>query len=156
MIYYNRLWPSGDCFVFNCYFHWSSLVFQNSNGTAIFLHSREGITQGDPLAIIAFSISIIPFIKNLKRYIPNFTELWYANNAGELGTFAIIGTYFNSLTRQRSDRGYHTEPSKSVLILHPDNLSPEKSSKSVTDLRWAWARVISGVTLGTTSPRAIC
>ena len=38
-----HLWPSVACFVFNCYCHWSSLVLQNGNGMAIFLHSREGV-----------------------------------------------------------------------------------------------------------------
>ena len=36
--------------------------------------------------------------------------------------FAIIETYFNLLTRQGTGRGYYPEPSKSVLILHPDNI----------------------------------
>ena len=33
---------------------------------ASFMHSREGVTQGDPLDMVAYSIGIIPLIKNLK------------------------------------------------------------------------------------------
>ena len=51
-----HLWTSGDCFVFNCYFHWSSLVLRNGNGAASILHGREGVTQGDPLAMIAYEV----------------------------------------------------------------------------------------------------
>ena len=47
------LWTSRDCFFFNWYRHWSLLVLQNGNGTASFLHSKEGVTQGDPLAMIS-------------------------------------------------------------------------------------------------------
>ena len=36
-------WPSGAHFVFNFYRHWSSLVFRNGNGTASFLHNKEGV-----------------------------------------------------------------------------------------------------------------
>ena len=68
------LWLSRDCFVFNLYCHWSSLVLRNRNGTASFLHSKESVTQGDPLAMIAYSISITPLIKNLKREIPDITQ----------------------------------------------------------------------------------
>ena len=35
--------------------------------------------------------------------------------------FAIVETYFNILARQSLGRGYYPEPSKSVLIVHPEN-----------------------------------
>ena len=69
-----HLWMYGARFVFNCYRHWSSLVLQNKNGTASFLHSKEGVTQGDPLAMIAYMIGILPLINNLKREIPDVNQ----------------------------------------------------------------------------------
>ena len=54
-----HLWPSGARFVFNCYRHWSSLVLRKGNGTAIFLHSNESVTQGGPLAITVYGIGIL-------------------------------------------------------------------------------------------------
>ena len=44
-----HLWPYEDRFVFNCYCHWSSIFLRNVNETASFLHSREGVMQGEPL-----------------------------------------------------------------------------------------------------------
>ena len=96
------------------------------NRTASIIHSREGVTQGDPLSMIAYSIGILPLINNLKREIPNVTQTWYDDNAWALGTFARLDTYFNSLTRQGLGRGYHPEPTKSVLIVRPENLEAEK------------------------------
>ena len=69
-----HLWPSGARFVFNCYCHWSSLVLRNRNGAASFLHSREGVTQGDPLSMVSYCIGIPPLIKNLKVEFPDVTQ----------------------------------------------------------------------------------
>ena len=59
-------WPSGSRFAFNCYCHWSSLILRNDNGASSFLHSREGVMQEGPLAIVAYGIGILLLIKNLE------------------------------------------------------------------------------------------
>ena len=38
-----------------------------------------------------------------------------------MGTFTRIETYFDSLKRQGPGQGYYPEPSKSVLIVRPEN-----------------------------------
>ena len=54
-------WPSGVQFMFNCYRHWSTLVVQEKGDrSGHLLHSKKGVTQGDPLAMIAYGISILP------------------------------------------------------------------------------------------------
>ena len=121
-----HLQPSVARFFFNCYRHWSSLVFWNGNGTASFLHSKVGMTQGYPLSINAYRIGILPLIKNIKQEIPDFPQPWYADDAGDLGTLARIETYFNLLTHQGPGRGYYPEPSKSVRVVHPENLDSGK------------------------------
>ena len=65
-----------------------------------FMQSREGVTQGYPIAMIAYGIGTLPLIKNIKWEIPDVTQPWYADNDRALGTFARIETYFNSLTLQ--------------------------------------------------------
>ena len=40
--------------------------------------------------------------------------------------FARLETYFDWLTRQGPGRGYHPEPSKSVLTVRPENLEAGK------------------------------
>ena len=83
------------------------------------------MTQGGPLEMIAYGIGILPLIHNLKREIPDVTHPLYADDAGALGTFVRLDTYFDSLTRQGPGRGYHPEPTKSVLIVRPENLEAE-------------------------------
>ena len=121
-----HLWPSGTIFFFKCYCNWSSLVLRNGNGTAIILHSREGVMQGDPNTIIAYGIRILPIIKNLKREITDTTNPWYDDYDGALGTFARLETYFDSLTRQGPGQGYQPDPTNSVLIIHPENIEAGK------------------------------
>ena len=76
--------------------------------------------------MIAYGIGILPLIKNLKREISGVTRPWYADDTRVLGTFSRIETYFNLLTFQGLVHGYYPKPSKSVLIVHPENIKAEK------------------------------
>ena len=76
--------------------------------------------------MIAYRVGIIPLIKNLKRKISDVTHTWYADDAGALGTFTIIDTYFDSLTRQGLGRLYYDEPSKSIFIVRLENIEAGK------------------------------
>ena len=59
---------------FNYYRYWPLIVLRNGNGTAIVIHSRESVTQGDRLAMIAYRIGILLLIKNMKWAIPDITQ----------------------------------------------------------------------------------
>ena len=76
--------------------------------------------------MIAYSIGILPLINNLTQEITDITQSWYADDTEALGRFAIIETYFDSLIRQVPGRRYYPEPSKSVLIIHPENIEARK------------------------------
>ena len=113
-------------FVFNCYCVWSSFVLRNVNGKSSFLHIKEDVTQGGPLEMIVCGIIILPLIKNIKRDLPEVNQPWYADHTGSLGAFVRIKKYFISLTRQGPGRRYYIKPSKSVLIVHPNNIDAGK------------------------------
>ena len=93
---------------------------------ASILHNREGVTQGDPLAMIVYGIGILPLIKNLKWEIPDVTQPWYADDAGALGTFSRLESHFYSLTHQGPKQGYHLKPTKGILIVRPEKLEAGK------------------------------
>ena len=59
----HHLCLSKYCVVFICDCHWSSLVLRNWNGMSNFLHSRKGVMQGGPLAMVAYVIGVLPLIK---------------------------------------------------------------------------------------------
>ena len=49
--------PSGMQFTINFLRHWANLVvIGTEDGSGHFLHSKEGVTQGEPLAIITYII----------------------------------------------------------------------------------------------------
>ena len=56
-------------------------------------HSKEGVTQGEPLDILAYGIGIIPLTKNLKSTYPDVIQPWYADNARALGTLNHMEIY---------------------------------------------------------------
>ena len=102
------------------------LILQNGNGTASFIHSKEGATQGNYLAMIVYGIGILLLINNLKHDISDVTQPCYADDIRDLGTFAIIENYFDLLTCQGPGRGYYSELSMSVLIVCLKNLEARK------------------------------
>ena len=107
-----HLWPSGARFVFNCYCQWSSIVLRNRNGTAVILHSRKCVSQGEPLAMVNYGIGVLLLIQNPKTTHPEFTKPWYANYVGALDTFVNIKLYFNLLKIPAWAVGINLNPSK--------------------------------------------
>ena len=86
------------------------------------IHSREGVTQGYPLDMVAYGIRIFPMRKRLKLTQPDVTQSWYAKNSGELGTFDHLERYFKALNRNGPARGYLPEPTKIILVVHSQKL----------------------------------
>ena len=82
---------------FFCYRHCSLIFLRNRNGVSIFLHSMEGLIQGDPLYMVTYGIGFLPLIKRLKVAYPDVTHPWYSDNAVALSTYENIELYFNLL-----------------------------------------------------------
>ena len=120
------IYGSLELFLFNCYHHHSSLVLRNVDGTANIMHIREIVTQGCPLAVVAYVIVFLLIIKHLKESYPDFAQPWYADYDGALGTFDNVKLYFNSLKRIVPARGYYPDPTKIILIVHPENPKARK------------------------------
>ena len=83
---------------------------------------REGVTQGDPLAMFAYGIGVLLLIKRTRSAYPDVIQPWYADDYGALGTFNNLERYFNSLKRYGPDQGSYSGPTKSIITVHPYNL----------------------------------
>ena len=120
-------WPSGARFTYNCYRHWATLVVRNTeDGSVHFLHSKEGVTQGDPLAMIAYGIGVLHLIRVLRADHPQVSQPWYADDAGAGGKFGDIMAHFRDLQLKGPARGYFPEPTKSILVVSEQNVPRAK------------------------------
>ena len=78
--------PSDAQLTFNCYRHWSTLVVRDTGDrSGHFLHSKEGVTQGVPLAIIAYGIGVLPIIREIQGANTWATQPWYTDDTGAGG-----------------------------------------------------------------------
>ena len=53
------------------------------------------MAQGGLLAMVAYGIVVLPFIRQMKSTYPDVTQPWYAYNVGALGICKNIELYFN-------------------------------------------------------------
>ena len=109
----------GQCahdFLINTYRAYAPLIVA---GTTELLFSSEGTTQGDPLAMLFYGVSLMPLIESLKDRDKYF-QLWYADDSGAPGALENLVEWLSTLTENGPKYGYYPEPSKSYLIVHPN------------------------------------
>eukprot|EP00820_Chromera_velia_P029634 Cvel_12519.t1-p1 / transcript=Cvel_12519.t1 / gene=Cvel_12519 / organism=Chromera_velia_CCMP2878 / gene_product=hypothetical protein / transcript_product=hypothetical protein / location=Cvel_scaffold821:64142-64770(+) / protein_length=209 / sequence_SO=supercontig / SO=protein_coding / is_pseudo=false len=59
------LWPRASTFLFNCYRGDAELFLRGTHGTTT-ISSREGWTQGDPMSMAGYAITILPLVRALR------------------------------------------------------------------------------------------
>ena len=118
-----HLWPSGAQFAFNFYKHFAILVIRGKDSrSACIILSKEGVTQGCPLAMVLYAIGLLPLTKKLKRDLPDLFQPWYADDGAAGGKWDDILRWYEALADLGPPRGYFPEPSKSILIVHPSQV----------------------------------
>ncbi len=76
--------------------------------------SREGTTQGDPLAMAVYAIGILPLILHLQD---EADQLWYADDSSAGGTIKNLRGWWDKLQKLGPNYGYFTNPQKSLLVV---------------------------------------
>jgi hypothetical protein len=87
----------------------------------IFLLSKEGVTQGCPLAMVAFGLAVMPLVRQLKREVHQVHQAWYADDAAADADFTSIKIFMERLIELGPDYGYYPEASKSILVVSEVN-----------------------------------
>jgi hypothetical protein len=82
------------------------------------LYSCEGVTQGDPVSMLMYSLAVMPLIKTL-RSVSDVTQNWYADDAAAVGNLEDLAQWLGSLIQEGAAYGYFPEPQKSYLIVAP-------------------------------------
>ena len=104
------LWPRCSRFLFNNYRGYAPLIVA---GMTVLLFSSEGTTQGDPLAMFFYGVSLMPLIDSLKDR-DKYLQTWYADDSGALGALENLVEWLSSLTEYGPKYGYY--PSQATVI----------------------------------------
>ena len=113
-----HLWPRGCRFLFNTYRGPAALLL---DGSTTLLFSREGVTQGDPLSMAFYALSVLPLIRSLKD-TQRWTQVWYADDANCGGFLDSLLVWFQRLLQDGPAFGYHPQPSKTYLVVDERDL----------------------------------
>ena len=79
------------------------------------IKSREGTTQGDPLAMPMYAIATIPLIKRLSASA-TVNQVWYADDAAGMGRIDQTRLWWDKLVELGPGFGYYANASKTWLI----------------------------------------
>ena len=108
----HKICPSIAVTLTNLYREDASLYVQNET-----VMSREGVMQGDPLAMAMFAIGITPLIKELGET----HQIWFADDAAAGGTLDDVHQWWEKLLEVGPRYGYYPNPKKTWLIIRQEN-----------------------------------
>ena len=126
-------WPLGSRFVLYCYMHWAQLLLCHPGDAPVIILIREVITQGDPLSMVLYGITLVLLEEDLRDADPTILSTFYADDAVFDGLDRQSATQLRLLMDQGPDRGYFPEPAKYLLIAY----NPEKKELSRQEFEWA-------------------
>ena len=75
--------------------------------------SREGTTQGDPLAMAMYALALVPLIDRLYGLAK---QVWYADDAAAAGLLTDLRAWWDLLCDIGPQYGYFVNSSKTLLI----------------------------------------
>ena len=112
-----------------------SMVLHNTYGapTHLFvtgqgeISSREGTTQGDPLAMSMYALAMVPLIRKLHSTVPDASQVWFADDATAVGPVSKLLEWWHHLVSVGPAFGYFPNSSKTFLIVKPEYLSHAES-----------------------------
>ena len=87
--------------------------------------SREGTTQGDPLAMPWYAVNSSLMINILRQSMPSIKQVWFADDSAGAGKISALHEWYKYLCTEGSMFGYHVNGSKSWLIVKTQDLAAE-------------------------------
>ncbi|CEM24652.1 unnamed protein product [Vitrella brassicaformis CCMP3155] len=88
------LWPRCSRFLFNTYRGHAALYMRDQSAP---LWSREGTTQGDPLASLFYSVATLPLVWEMKRPAEEGPQAWFADDSAKVGGLQPVRDWWDEL-----------------------------------------------------------
>ena len=95
-----------------------------------FLFSKKGLTQGCPLGMLLYGVSLLSLAEDLRESQPGLLQPWYADDFSIYGRASQVACLFNRLCEKGPSVGYFPAPAKSWAIC-PKQV--EGSAKAILD-----------------------
>ena len=95
--------------------------------------SKEGVTQGDPLAMAMYAVAITPLTYHLNE--ENLKQVWFADDASAAGKLASLKSWWNNMRKIGPDYGYFPNSSKTCLIVKEEHLGEAKQLSHETGVK---------------------
>ena len=96
------------------------------------MESREGTTQGDPLAMPMFAVAAMPVIR--KTQMPNCTQVWIADDATGCGSILALREWWNKAVATGPRYGYYPNAVKAKMLVKASKLQLAESIFADTDI----------------------
>ncbi len=110
-------WNQVSRFAFNRYRQWvQCLVWSEPGEPALAIHLKEGITQGDCLAMSLYGVALMPLASKMHEEFPEALQPWYCDNAGAAGKALTNAQCRDFLVKFGPPYGYFPEPGKLYYI----------------------------------------
>ena len=109
-------WPAGARFDINFYWHWAQLLLRQPGGLPFTILIQEGVTQGDPILMVLYGITLVPLAEELRAADLGILYPFYADDAAFDGLTRRSAQLLKLLMKRGPDWGYFPEPSNSLFI----------------------------------------
>ena len=90
--------------------------------------SREGTTQGDPLAMAMYALAITPLIKRLKEQVPTASQVWFADDSSAAGRLVALRNWWQHLMILGPEFGYFPNAGKTTVVVKEEFLKQKQRS----------------------------
>ena len=74
-------WLAGERFAFNCYRHWAQILLRQPGEPPVTILNIEEVTQGDPLSMVLYGITLVPLAEELRSADPGILSRFYTDCA---------------------------------------------------------------------------
>ena len=95
------------------------------------MFSREGTTQGDPLAMPMYAVATIPLIKRIPNSV---SQVWYADDAAALGSMTELRKWWDNLVDLGQFFGYFANSTKTCLVTKDSSLASATAAFAGTNV----------------------